>query len=223
MKMTAIITGATGLVGRYLVKELINHPDFDLIRIFTRHSVQINHHKVEEHLVDFEHIENWKHLLRGDVLFSSLGTTRAKAGGKTNQFKVDYHHNYDIAFYAAQNGVARYVLVSSAGANPNAVFFYSRMKGRLEEAVMKLSFERIAILRPSILDGPREESRKAEKLALQAGKLLKVFPALKKYSPIHGRIVAKGMIQAIQNLKPGEKKIIKSSQIHAFVKTDDHH
>jgi len=201
---TALLIGATGLVGNYLLRQLLSDDRFDRIKVFTRRPTGFqNPARLEEHLVDFDQSEQWQHLLTGDVLFSALGTTLRQAGSAAAQYKVDYTYQYRTAEGAAHNGVRTYVLVSSAGADADAFVFYSRMKGELERAVKRLPFQRIRILQPGMLAGARSEKRLAERIALPLTALIAKLPGLHQYRPIHGREVAQAMINAAFDEKPG--------------------
>lgn len=195
-KLTANIIGATGLVGSHLLQQLLNDDRFEKVRIFSRRTTGLSHRKLEEHSVDFDQTKQWTSLIKGDVLFSTLGTTLKKAGSKEKQFMIDYSYQYQVAEAAAKNEVAAYVLVSSAGADANSKIFYSRMKGELDAAVKELEFKKIIILRPSILDGDRQEKRVAEKIGIKVTRWLTQY-FLKKYRPIHAKTVAQAMISSI--------------------------
>ncbi|GAA4385779.1 NAD(P)H-binding protein [Hymenobacter koreensis] len=200
----ALVIGATGLVGDYLLRQLLLDSRFERIKVFTRRPTGYqNPAKLEEHLVDFEQPEQWHHLLTGDVLFSTLGTTLKQAGGQRQQYRVDYTYQYQTAEAAARNGVETYVLVSSASADPTSNIFYTRMKGELERDVQRLPFRRIRILQPGPLAGPRQEPRTLEKIGIAAASLLGQLPALRKYRPAHGRTVAQAMINATLDETPG--------------------
>ena len=207
MLLTANIIGGTGLVGQQLIRQLIKHPQFSVIRLFTRRSINLTHPKLEEHLVDFEQSEEWSHRITGDVLFSTLGTTIKKAGSKENQYRIDYTYQYQFARAGAENGVPVLVLVSSAGANSRSLFFYNRMKGELEQAVKALPFQRVSILQPSILDGLRNEKRRAETAALVIMQFMARF-ALKKYRPINDSTVAAAMINAALRKNTGTETFV---------------
>jgi uncharacterized protein YbjT (DUF2867 family) len=203
---TALIIGATGLVGSHLLDLLLNDARFEKIKVFTRRPTGIKHSKLEEIVTDFDKMHEWSHQLSGDVLFSALGTTIKKAGSKDTQYKIDFSYQYDVADHAKQNGVGTYVLVSSAGADPRSKVFYSRMKGELEEAISKLKFQNIRIIRPGILDGERSESRPMEKLAVAVSRRLVYMPCLKRFRPIHAETVAKAMINACFEESAGIRK-----------------
>ncbi len=190
------LIGATGLVGKALLYQLLDNKDVKLVRVFARRKCGISHPNLEEHLVDFSHPESWKHLLTGDVLFSALGTTLKTAGSKAAQYRVDYTFQYDFARIAAGNGVPSYGLVSSAGASSKSAIFYSKMKGELDDAVQLLPFRQCLILRPSILSGEREQSRPAERIANATMQFVTRF-VFRKYRPISGDIVAKALINAL--------------------------
>ncbi len=194
--MTAIVLGATGMTGRELVKQLLSDVNFNQVVLLVRRSCGERHPKLTEHIVNFDQAHQWQHLVKGDVLFSCMGTTLRKAGSKAAQFKIDYHYQYETAKAAAANGVKKYVLVSSAGASADSPVFYSRMKGELDEAVQKLKFESIAILRPGQLYGDREENRSAELFAVKIMFAFNRLGVLKKYRPLHAFALAKAMINA---------------------------
>ncbi len=153
--------------------------------------------KLEEHLVDFDRIENWKNEITGDELFSALGTTIKQAGSKETQYKIDFTYQHKIAEAAAENRIPNYMLVSSYGADSKSKNFYLRIKGELEDAVSNLPFEKIIIFQPSSLLGERKEKRTGETIAaFFSVPLTKIIPALKKYRPIKAETVAQAMINS---------------------------
>ena len=205
MKLTANVIGATGLVGKQLVSLLLEDDNFEKVRIFVRRETGIEHPKLVQQIVDFRNGETWEKLLTGDVLFSALGTTLKQAGSKEKEYEVDFTFNLNFAKNAKAKGIENYVLVSSVGANSKSKFFYTRMKGELDDAVAKLGFENLTILRPSSLTGDRKEKRIAEIISIPVANFLTKF-IFKKYKPIKDKIVAKAMINAV--LKPNANKII---------------
>lgn len=200
MSKTACIIGATGLVGSKLVNLLISDDEFEKIKIFVRRPAKIPHSKIEEFVINFDNPEEWQKNLTGDVLFSCLGTTLKVAGSKNEQFKIDFTYQHNFAETACKNNIPEYVLISSAGANPESQIFYSQMKGQLDQAVLGFDFKIIRILKPSVLDGHRKERRKTELFAINAlQKLIPVVPFLKKYAPIKGYRVAQAMINSLKD------------------------
>lgn len=199
----ALVIGATGLVGSQLVDLMLEDVRFGEVVVFVRRSTGLNHPKLKEHLVDFSKPTEWQHLVKGDVLFLALGTTRAKAGGKKAQYAVDHGFQFQFAAAAARNMVPVLVLVSSAGANARSSFFYMRMKGELEQDVGGLAFRRTVVIRPGALTGPRQENRPAEKAGVVVLKMLNRAGLFRRMRPIHGRTVAKAMINACLNDESG--------------------
>ncbi|MEX2604924.1 MAG: NAD(P)H-binding protein, partial [Gracilimonas sp.] len=155
MNRTAIVIGATGLVGSQVLDQLLEDKSYQKVKVFHRRSTGVVHPKLEEHIVDFKELDSWKSLIAGDELYSALGTTIKKAGGQEAQYTIDFTYQYETAKAAAENGVKKFALVSSAGANPKSRAFYTKLKGELDEAVKELPFEVTVILRPSILAGNR--------------------------------------------------------------------
>lgn len=194
MEKVANVIGASGLVGQHLVAQLLSRTEFELIRIFVRKKTGLFHPMLEEHVIDFDKPETWRHLVTGDVLFSSLGTTIKSAKTKENQYKVDFGYQYEFAKAAAENGVPIYILVSSIGANARSSVFYTRMKGELEDAVSRLKFSKLVIFRPSILEGERDEKRPGEKLGLMVTRIFTHF-VLKNYQPTPADWLAASMIR----------------------------
>ena len=195
MTQTAIVIGATGLVGRALVDRLSGSPYFEKIIAVTRRPFRHSSPKVRNEVVDFEHLENHASIFRGDCLFSCLGTTLKQAGSPEAQRRVDFDFQYKAAQLAAKNGVEHYLLVSSAGANAKSNNFYLKLKGELEEEVLKLPFKRISIFQPSLLLGSRADVRPAEKIAALTLPVLGYIPGLRRYRPIRGDQVARKMVE----------------------------
>jgi len=202
MGQIANVIGASGLVGHELLVQLLDHSEFEKVRIFVRRTTGIVHPKLEEQIIDFDNKESWNPLVKGDVLFSTLGTTIKTAKTKENQYRVDFTYQYEFAKAASENGVTAYLLVSSMGANPKSSVFYSRMKGELEDAVAKLSFQKLVIIRPSILDGDRQEKRAGEKVGLILSRFVTKF-ILKFYKPTPVDLLASKLIRLSLQKVPG--------------------
>ena len=192
--ITAIVIGATGLVGTNLVQLLLRDARFSVIKIFTRRSTSFRNPKIKEHIIDFDKPEQWQHEVSGDVLFSALGTTLKQAGSKEAQYKIDHEYQYKFAKAAAQNNVPVYVLVSSAMASEKSKIFYTRMKGELERDIRQLPFQYIHIIQPGMLVGNRKESRPGEKIGIAVLRFLNKLGIAKQQKPVDASIVARAMI-----------------------------
>lgn len=200
---SAVVIGASGLVGRELVSALLGDPQVERVITLVRRASGHAHHKLEEHVVDFDRPESWAGLVRGGAVFSALGTTLKVAGSKEAQYRVDHDYQLWAARAARDNGTDVYVLVSAAGSSADSSFFYPRMKGQLENAVQALEFPRTRILRPGFLDGDRAEVRPGERFALPIVRLLPRWKALAGVRPIHVMEVARAGLRAARDPSPG--------------------
>lgn len=200
---TALVIGSTGLVGKQLVELLLADARFERVVSFVRRPAGGTHPKLEEHVVDFRTPEAWADTVKGDVLFSALGTTIKQAGTKEAQYEVDYTFQFRTAQAAAKNGVPAYVLVSSTSANPGSSVFYSRIKGELERDTQKLGFTSMTYLQPGLLGGAREKPRAGERFAETVLSVIGWLPGLMNVKTIQGRTVAKAAIAAWDNHTPG--------------------
>lgn len=208
--MKAIIIGATGLIGKKLVVDFLDKGM--AVVIFVRTRPEITHPNLEIHQVDFNQIDQWAQLIQGDVLCSCLGTTLKKAKSKKNQYKIDYTYQYQVAQAASLNGVKKYILISSIGADPEASTFYLQIKGKLEKDLKELIFESTFVLRPSFLDGERSEVRIGEKIGLRFFRLLNYLPFVAKYAPITDKQVS-ACVMNLLNQKTVGYQIIENEKM----------
>ncbi|WP_295787774.1 NAD(P)H-binding protein [uncultured Veillonella sp.] len=201
--MKALILGASGATGRDVLNLLLQDDRYEEVVIFVRKSLGISHKKLVTHLVNFDRISEWGHLLTGDVLFSCLGTTRKAAGSKELQWKVDYAYQFQVAQMAKQQGVTHYILVSSVGADSGSSFFYLRMKGQLEEAIKQLNFTKTTIVQPPSLIRKAKEKRWSEGLSVKLLNKLSEFGIFTKFKPMPTEVVADAMVKASIIQAPG--------------------
>jgi uncharacterized protein YbjT (DUF2867 family) len=190
---TAIIIGATGLIGGELVEQILENPDYSKVVLLLRKPLEINHPKLVQEVINFDKPDASK--IVGDDLFCAIGTTLAKAGSKEVQYKIDCTYPYEIGKIAKTNGVKQYILVSSIGADVNSSNFYLRTKGDLEQKIKSLGFENFVSLRPSFLLGDRKEFRLGEKIGTFLAKIISplLLGGLKKYRGIKASKVANSM------------------------------
>lgn len=129
-KRTALVLGASGLVGQEVTQLLLDSDYYDSVMVFVRKPLQWEHEKLQQKQVDFSILEEYKEFFAVDDVFSCLGTTIKKAKTKANFKKVDYEYTLRAACLAEKQGVQNFLVISSMGANPKSLFFYSQVKGR---------------------------------------------------------------------------------------------
>ena len=209
-KLDALVIGATGATGQEIVSQLLENDSFNSVSIFVRKDPNITHSELKTYAIDFSKLEEYKELIKGDVLFSCLGTTLRDAGSKEKQYLVDYTYQYEFAKIASDNGVPLYSLISSTGANENSPFFYPKIKGKLEEAVKKLPFKTIQIFQPPTLIRQKNLIRLGEKIGIKIFGFLNSFGILKSQKPLPVSNLAKVMVDHLK-MKQNEKvKTIKT-------------
>ena len=202
--MTATLIGATGLIGNYLLDELLQDDYFDTVKILIRRPLEFSHPKLEKHLVDFNDGDSFLVALsNSDVVFCSIGTTQKKVKGDKEAYrKIDYDIAVNAARFSKMVGCETFVLVSSIGANSKSNNFYLKLKGEIEDAVKETGLHSINIMRPSILLGDRKENRLAESISKKIMSALS-FLVPSKYKAIHGRTVGKAMKNVSKENKQG--------------------
>ena len=189
-KLHALVLGASGATGRELVQLLLDDSNFNQVSIFVRTVPKTSNKRLKIHKIDFAKLEEYKDIIKGDILFSALGTTKKDAGGKKEQYLVDYTYQYEFAKLASENGVANYSLVSSTGANAKSLFFYTRIKGLLEEAVKKLNFKKIDIFQPPMLIRQPDLMRTGEKSGIKFLNAINKIGFLKSQKPLNVKDLA---------------------------------
>lgn len=193
--MTATLVGATGLIGGYLLQELLNDAYFNTVRILIRRPIDITHQKLEKKIIDFNDSDSLLVALSNSgALFCAIGTTQKKVKGDKDAYrKIDFDIPVKLARLCKMTGCEKFILVSSAGANSKSTNFYQRLKGETEEAVRQVGPKTIHIMRPSLLLGARKEFRFGENI----GKALMTtlsFLIPVKYKAIPAKDVARVMI-----------------------------
>lgn len=209
---TALVGGATGLVGSHCLRLLLADPAYEKVVALTRRPLGpvVANPKLDQRIVDFEELGHFLGGLQVDHVFSALGTTIAKAGSQEQFRRVDFDYPLAIARAALEGGAQHLVLVSSLGADSKGRVLYLKVKGELEEAISGLGYLGLTYLRPSLLLGERQEPRLAEQFYEV---LLKAAP--KRYRGIEAETVARVMIETAKAERPG-CEILESPEIAAF-------
>lgn len=215
--MNALILGATGLVGHELLELLIMDNRFEKIDLLSRRELDIREISVTNHVVDFSHLTELPLHQPVDVLFIAFGTTIKKAGSQEKQFEIDVTIPTNVMKLAKEKGIHRCVLISALGVSKSSPFFYSRMKAQLDENAKHIGFSQLNIIKPSVLDGPRQEKRSGEQLTISVGHLMGKTGLFDKYRPVDAIDVAKCMIQSVFEMPDGVNEI-NSGSIREFAK-----
>lgn len=181
--MKLILIGATGLVGSQVLKLALENEKVEKVIALTRTPLD-THPKLVNEIVNFDHLPDKEFLWQGDALICTLGSTIKKAKTKENFKRVDFDYPLEAARLAKKYGTSCYILNSAKGASRHSLFFYSRVKGELEEELKKLSFPSLIIVRPGLIGGKRNEPRPAEEMAQCFYKVFNPFlPAKMKINP----------------------------------------
>ena len=196
MAKTALLIGATGLVGGFVLEQLLQDAYYDKVIVLSRKSLNKQHPKLKEVLVNFDQLENYAADIKADTVFCCLGTTIKAAGSQEAFKKVDYEYPLRVAEIARQNGTTIYLLITALGASKTSMIFYNRVKGEVEEAIGKLNFDAFHILQPSLIIGERKENRAGEGIAQKLSPVYDalMFGPLAKYKSIKAEQIAKAML-----------------------------
>ncbi|HUH75587.1 MAG TPA: NAD-dependent epimerase/dehydratase family protein [Chitinophagales bacterium] len=201
----AIISGGTGLIGNEVIQQLISDSKFEKIIVLNRRSIAYSNSKIQEIIVDFNHLENSLKDLHPTHAFCCLGTTIKKAGSKEAFRKVDFDYVLNFAKAVHQLGCQNFSVITALGTNKSSFIFYNQVKFEITEALKNVGFNQLNILQPSLLLGERSESRSGEDTAQKFFKWTKnlwVGP-LKNYAGIQGSQVAKAMIAISKSSNEG--------------------
>lgn len=209
---TALVVGATGLVGNLLTNKLLQNDNYAIVKVLVRKPIAINHPKLEQIIVDFDNLDATK--IIADDVFCCLGTTMAKAGSKQAFYKVDFTYPYEVAKIALKNGAKQYAIVTAMGANQKSLFYYNRVKGDIETALTELKYPNLMIFRPSMILGDRQEHRGGESFGKVVMNLFD-FITPKKYKGIEADKIANCIIQKSQENLNG-KHIFESDILQDF-------
>lgn len=205
MSRTALLAGATGLVGGELLRLLAARRDYDQVRVLGRTPPPREGGTIRYVHTDFSDLDALGAELASETVFCCLGTTIRKAGSEAAFERVDYHMVVDLARAAKKAGARKFLVVSAAGASARSPAFYPRVKARMEQAVGDVGFEAVHILRPSLLLGDRAELRPAERLFQWLAPVYSPFlrGPLRRYRPVSATDVAAAMLTLADRPDPG--------------------
>ena len=211
---TALVFGATGLTGKFLLRELADRGEYHKLRVFVRNRLKESLPKLEIIHFESENLKEIKSLIKGDDLYCCVGTTIKKAGSQKKFREVDYDLPVKLAEIARENGVACMAVISALGAGAESRNFYLRTKGEMEEKILSMNLPRLILARPSMLHGPREEKRIGEEIGRVATNLLSplLFGKLEKFKSIHVQVLARAMVN-LANAQGLKKHVFDSDEL----------
>ena len=196
MGKTALVAGATGAIGREIVRGLCEDENYDKIIVWARRELNFSHEKLETQIIDFDEIKDMPPR-EIDEIFCALGTTMKQAGSRGQFYKVDVSYPVNIAKWGIASGARRFALISAYGADERSRFFYLRAKGKAEKKIAALGFKSLQIARLPAIKSEREQVRMGELFMVWLFGLLPKF-ILKNYRPMSAKDIAAAIIAAAQ-------------------------
>ena len=194
---TALVAGASGLVGSHVLRLLLEDPAYVRVTVLARRELPLGHKKLEQRVLSFDRLAQIADFPRVHDVFCCLGTTMKQAGSPEAFRTVDYTYVVELARVAVRHRASQFLVVTAVGADPQSRILYSRVKGEAEEAVRRLQFESIQIFRPSLVVGARAQGRPAERVAWLLGLLVgwALVGPLSRYRPIKADAVARALVR----------------------------
>lgn len=202
---TALVAGASGLVGGHVLRLLLEAADYERVTVLGRRELPITHRKLEQRVVGLDRLAQMPDFPRVHDVFCSLGTTIRRAGSQDAFRKVDYTGVVELARVAVRHRASQFLVVTALGADPRSRVFYNRVKGEVEDALRRFSFQAMHIFRPSLLLGKRKERRPAEQIAMMLSPLVgwTMMGPLARYRPIKAEVVARAMVRTAREAARG--------------------
>ncbi|MFW9335750.1 NAD(P)H-binding protein [Paenibacillus polymyxa] len=198
MERKAVVVGGTGLVGGYVVRELLVQKEYTRVMVLGRRLLDIKHPKLEQALIDWEQPQKSAFALEGvDDVFCCLGTTMKKAGSKEQFRQVDLDYPVLTAQLGKEAGAVQMLAISAMGADPDSRVFYNRTKGEAEEALAAIGLPALHLFRPSLILGARSERRFGEAAATIVMKALDglMTGRFASYRAIPASFIARAMVR----------------------------
>ncbi|HEX6746258.1 MAG TPA: NAD-dependent epimerase/dehydratase family protein [Longimicrobium sp.] len=214
---TALVLGATGLVGGHCVDLLLGDDAWSRVTVVGRRTIHREHAKLEQRVADFDRLDEAADVFAADDVFCCLGTTIRKAGSQEAFLRVDHDYPVAAARLASERGATRFLLVTALGADAGSRIFYNRVKGEVERDVAALPFAGVLFARPSLILGERTERRRSEAIAQKVMPLLSplLLGPLRKYRAIDARAVAAAMVRLARERFTGVR-IVESDELQAL-------
>ncbi|WP_131537760.1 NAD(P)H-binding protein [Pedobacter nototheniae] len=194
----AIIFGASGFIGSYLLEYLLKNPDYEQVIIVVRKALNISNPKLKMLIGDFNTLHTLRENLIADEIYIAIGTTKKSVPNEDQYYQIDHDYPVLAAKFAKENGAKSVSVVTAVGANAKSNMFYIKTKGEIERDIVALNFDYTHIFRPSMLMGNRKEHRPMEKVFMGIWSIINpiLLGPLKKYKGINGSEVAKAMINS---------------------------
>lgn len=207
---TLLLLGATGLVGRCALRQALADERVQHLVAPTRRPLPA-HAKLENPLLDYEHLPEDVPWWSVDAALCALGTTLRQAGSLAARRRVDHDYPLAVARLVRGRGARAFALTSAMGAHPRSRIDYSRNKGELEQALKALDFPSLTLVRPGMIGGSREQPRRGEKLI--AGLLGRLEPVLpRRYRLVPAERIAWALLRATIEA-PAGVRIVESEAI----------
>jgi uncharacterized protein YbjT (DUF2867 family) len=236
----ALISGASGLVGKEILHQLFKSKDYDYVLSIGRRKLAIKQQKLVQIEGDMAQIDSWdwedkitSQSLSGEYYslienltnktaeihaFSSLGTTIKQAGSKEKFYAIDHDLVVAFANWAKKLGASKFLYVSSSGADAKSSIFYSQTKGKTEEDIKTIGFDFVGLFRPSLLMGNRNEFRFGEQVAQILMKPLIWLKLFKNIRPIYDYQVAKALVKTALEQNSNSVEIVSSGEMQDLSK-----
>jgi uncharacterized protein YbjT (DUF2867 family) len=221
MRRQALIFGATGAVGRELLKLCLEGDRYSRVSVIARKPTSLEHEKLQWIEAKFDALEDLEPVvgLEGGDAYCCLGTTIKSAGSEAAFRKVDFDFVLNSARFAKKCGAQQFSMVSALGANPESGTFYNRTKGEVEAAVAAENFPSLRIFRPSLLKGERDEFRLGEEIGNWVSLLLTPLfhLGLRKYQPVEISKLARAMyVSADEDRTDGKHYVFECDEIQLY-------
>ena len=220
-RKNVVIAGASGVVGARALHHLLANDDVTGVVAVGRRLLPLQHEKLVSRIVDLGSKAAIASAIpdASNVAICCLGTTLKRAGSREAFRAVDHDAVVAFAEAAREKGARRFVLVSSVGANPRAGNFYLRTKGETEEALSRLGYAQLTVLRPSFIDdeGARDEDRPLERLTLPIARFVfSIVGRTRRYAPVSADTIGKAIVRLATDDTTEQVRVVESEALHAL-------